>query len=198
MKPGWLVALILAGSLLAAGIILLLSRPLHGAPIILQPPLPTETPSPLVVHITGAVSNPGVYALPPRSRMQDAIMAAGGLKRGADATLINLAAFVEDGQYLAIPYLTVELIYASPPAPMVLQPASRSATIDLDGPVDLNTASQEELETLPGVGPVIAQRIIEYRQTNGPFQTIEDIQKVQGIGPKTFEKMQTLITVSGR
>jgi competence protein ComEA len=143
------------------------------------------------------VLNPGVYELPPRNRVQDAIAAAGGLIDSADTNVINLAAFIEDGQYLAIPYQNVELIYASPQAPTSLPTTSRSAIIDIDGPININTANQEELETLPGVGPVIAQRIIEYRQINGSFQTIEDIQKVQGIGPKTFEKMQEMITVSG-
>ncbi len=136
---------------------------------------------------------------PAEAGCKDAVSAAGGLKRGADTSNINLAAFLADGQYLAVPFIIMDLIIPSPAvgAPAVNDPqqgSSRSVGIDIGAPININTATQEELETLPGIGPVIAQRIIEYRQTNGNFQTIEDIQKVPGIGAKTFEKMQAMIT----
>jgi competence protein ComEA len=197
MKTVWTVAISIAASLLAAGILLLLSRPMRGQPVTLQP-APTETDIPLLlVHIAGAVKAPGVYELPPGSRLRDALQAAGGVKKGADTQHLNQAARLEDGQYLFVPYLEIDLIIPSAVPQEIPVLPGRSSEINIDGPVNINTATQEALETLPGVGPVIAQRIIEYRQANGPFQTIEDIQKVKGIGTKTFEKMQGLITVGG-
>jgi competence protein ComEA len=197
MKTVWTVAISIVASLLAAGILLLLSRPMRGQPVTLQP-APTETDIPLLlVHIAGAVNAPGVYELPPGSRLRDALQAAGGVKKGADTQHLNQAARLEDGQYLFVPYLEIDLIIPSAVPQEIPVLPGRSSEINIDGPVNINTATQEALETLPGVGPVIAQRIIEYRQANGPFQTIEDIQKVKGIGTKTFEKMQGLITVGG-
>lgn len=195
MKTVWTVGLSIAAAFLAAGLLLLLSRPLRGQPVVLQPaPTATDQP-PLLVHVDGAVSAPGVYSLPPGSRAGDAIQAAGGWKIGADSHSLNLAVRLEDGQYIFVPYLEIDLIMPSPSPKDSPALPGRSIEINTEGPVNINTASQEELETLPGVGPVIAQRIIEYRQVNGPFNTIEDIQKVQGIGTKTYEKLQGMITV---
>ncbi len=195
MKTGWAIGFAIIGSFLAAGILLLLSRPVRGEPITLQPP---PTPLPLVVHITGAVQSPGVVSLPAGSRLKDAIENAGGLKPEADTQALNLAAFVEDGQRIFIPS------QGSVDSPE-LEPASRAQGIELPepgmptaaGPVNINTATQDELESLPGIGPAIAQRIILYRETNGAFTSIEDIQKVEGIGQKKFEAIMYLITVVG-
>jgi len=195
MKTGWAVGFAIVGSFLAAGILFLLSRPIRGEPIVLQPP---PTPLPLVVHVTGAVQAPAVVSLAVGSRLQDAIEAAGGLKPEADTQALNLAAFVEDGQRIFIPS------QASAALP-VSEPASRAQGVELPGPgtptvvgpVNINTATQDELESLPGIGPTIAQRIILYRETNGAFTSIEDIQKVEGIGQKKFEAIIFLITVAG-
>lgn len=195
MKTGWAVGFAIVGSLLAAGILFLLSRPVRGEPIVLQPP---PTPLPLLVHVTGAVQSPGVVSLPANSRLKDAIEFAGGLAPEADTQALNLAAFVEDGQRIFIPSQSSA---ASPQA----TPASRGQDIELPdpgvptaaGPVNINTATQDELEGLPGIGPAIAQRIILYRETNGAFTSIEDIQKVEGIGQKKFEAIMYLITVAG-
>lgn len=194
MKTIWVVLITLAASLLAVGLILFLSRPIHGKSVILQPP-PTE--SPIMVHIAGAVNQPGVVRLPPNSRVQDAIQQAGGLQDGADTQSINLAGFLQDGQQIFIP-----IFGEAPPEPTVKQneSSSRSNQIELNSPtptaqfpVNINTANQEELEALPEIGPVTAAKIIEYRELNGLFATIEDIQKVKGIGPKTFEAIKDLI-----
>jgi competence protein ComEA len=195
MKTGWAIGFAIVGSFLAAGILFLLSRPIRGEPIILQAP---PTPLPLVVHVTGAVRSPAVVSLSAGSRLLDAIEAAGGLKAEADTQTLNLAAFVEDGQRIFIPSKAEQ---ASPSS----EPASRSQGIELPGPgtptaaglVNINTATQDELDSLPGIGPTIAQRIILYRETNGPFNSIEDIQKVQGIGQVKFETIMYLITIEG-
>ncbi len=199
MKTVWLITITIAASLLAAGIILLLSRPIHGKAVVLQPP---PTALPLLIHVTGAVGKPGVVSIPPNSRVQDAIQAAGGLLPEADAGALNLVAPLEDGQRLLIPFINQESDASSP---QEQEPTSnRTTVIDIDSssvtataqwPININTATQEELESLPEIGPVTAAKIIEYRTLNGIFPTIEDIQKVKGIGPKTYEAIKDLITV---
>jgi competence protein ComEA len=128
-----------------------------------------------------------VYELPEGSRVQDAVTAAGGLLAEADATGINLAARLEDGQQINIPG------GGGVPAP----PAVFIGNAPTDGPVELiniNTAGLEELDALPGIGPTTAQKIIDYRTEHGDFQTIEDILNVSGIGPATFDNIKDLIT----
>ena len=189
-------------TLLAGGVIVLASRPPRGAPVRL---LPRPTPTPLVVHLIGAVQNPGVYELPPGSRVRDLVAAAGGFSAQADTQRVNQAAFLEDSSQIYIPTLPPMAVSGSSAtqAPAERASAERGSTIPLDPPapggeeklVDINSATLEELDTLPGIGPAIAGRIIDYRQTNGPFETIEEIQEVSGIGPVTFERLKTLITV---
>ncbi len=196
MKTIWVVLITLAASLLAVGLILFLSRPIHGKPVILQPP-PTE--SPILVHVAGAVKQPGVVSLPPNSRVQDAIQQAGGLQDGADTHSLNLAGFLQDGQQIFIPVFGEE---PTKPAVQQLESSNRSNQIELTSPtptaqfpININTANQEELEALPEIGPVTAAKIIEYRELNGLYATIEDIQKVNGIGPKTYEAIKDLIII---
>jgi competence protein ComEA len=174
--------------LLAAGVILLVSMPPRGEPVRLQPP---PTPGPLTVHVTGAVANPGVYTLPLEARVQDALDAAGGVTTGADTTSLNLAARLQDGERVYIPLTPQE-------QPSDTGGASAGGNGEVGALlVDLNTATQAELEGLPGIGPVTAQNIIADREANGPFQTIEDLERVPGIGPATFERLAPLITVDG-
>jgi len=181
MKTWWAIALTAVVSLLAAGTLLLVSRQPRGEGVRLVPP---PSPRPLVVHVSGAVLKPGLYQLPPGSRVQDAIQAAGGLLPEADEAALNLAALLKDGQRVLVPtYAQAQATAASNP--------------DSGGPVDINSASQEALENLPGIGPVLAQRIIEYREANGPFATVEDLQQVEGVGAETFEKLKELVTVGG-
>ncbi len=172
--------------LLAAGVLLLASAPPRGGAVLLLPP---PTPAPLLVHVAGAVAKPGVVALARGSRAQDAVQAAGGLLPDADSAALNLAALLEDGQRLNVPYKV-----GTPPADAV----RGGGAIPLAGPgglVNLNTATQEELESLPEIGPVTAEAILAYRAANGAFGSIEAIQDVDGIGPGIFEKIKDLITV---
>jgi competence protein ComEA len=173
--------------LLAAGLIRLVSSPPRGEPVKLLPP---PTAAPLMVHVAGAVAQPGVYTLPPESRVQDAIQAAGGALPEADLSTLNLAAFVQDGMRITVP--------TPPPKPAAgesINPAQRTPTAITLYPININIATQAELESLPGIGPATAKAIIEYRDTNGLFTRIEDIMNVPDIGPKTFERIKELITV---
>lgn len=173
--------------LFVAALIWVVSRNPSGDAVTLRP-VPTDRP--IVVYITGAVPRPGVYALPEGARVQDVISAAGGFLAEADKELINLAQVLEDGERLDIPF--AEGFSPVLPTPMEL-PALIEATSDL---ININTASSFELETLPGIGPTTAQKIIEYRDLNGPFFSTEDIINVSGIGPGTYERIKDLITVA--
>jgi competence protein ComEA len=170
--------------LFVAALIWVVTRSPGGEAVVLRP-APTERP--IVVHITGAVPRPGVYALPRGARVQDAISAAGGFLADAEKGFINLARALEDGEKLDIPYIEG----ASPVIPTPGEEIA-AATTEL---ININTAAQFELESLPRIGPTIAQRIIQYREENGPFLSIEDIINVPGIGPVTFERIKDLITV---
>lgn len=195
MKTWWGIAFGVLCGLFGAGVLVLAARQPRGEPVQLHPP---PTPPPVIVHVTGAVAQPGVYTLSHESRVQDAIQAAGGLLSGADAQSLNLAAFIEDGARIWIPYRP----QAEGPAHSA--GAVSDSTQDPGGPlpvetsallVDINRASQAELESLPGIGPVTAQKIVADREENGPFSKIEDIERVSGIGPAKFEQIKPLITV---
>ncbi|MEW6402921.1 MAG: ComEA family DNA-binding protein [Chloroflexota bacterium] len=186
---------VLAGFILAGGLLFVMRTP-AGEPIILQP-APTEKP--IAVHVVGAVPRPGLYEFAEGARVQDAIDAAGGLLAEADPGSMNLAALLEDGQQLDIPYAAG----AEPQQgtgegsgafgdPFGTETPTEAVDVDL---VNINTATAEELDGLPGIGPTTAQKIIEYREVNGPFLQIEDIMNVSGIGPSTFENIKDLITV---
>ncbi len=162
-----------------------MTGPPRGEAIRLSPP---PTGLPLVVDVRGAVTQPGVYELPPGSRVQDGIQAAGGALPDADLAGLNLAALLEDGAAIRVP---VQGEAQSPP--------SRSGDVTIPGVpgslININTATQTELESLPGIGPVLAQQVIAYREANGPFPSTEAIQNVSGIGPGIFEKIKDMITV---
>lgn len=180
-----LVSGILFGLFIAA-VIWVVSRNPSGQAVTLRP-APTEKP--IIVHITGAVPRPGVYALPKGARVQDVISAAGGFLAEAEKETINLARTLEDGERLDIPYMEG----FSPVIPTAI-PGLITSGSDEDL-VNINTALAFELESLPGIGPALAQRIIEYRNANGPFLSTEDIINVPGIGPGTYERIKDLITV---
>jgi competence protein ComEA len=163
-----------------------------AAPIVISTPLPTPTPLPSVtpapirVYVSGAVLSPAVCELPPGSIVRDAIDAAGGPASDADLTCINLALELQDQQHVHVP------LKGESDAPPVI---SGGAPGSEDAVVNINTATERELETLPGVGEVTARHIVEYREASGLFGAIEEIQNVSGIGPKTFEGIKDLITV---
>jgi competence protein ComEA len=179
----WGIAYGVLCGLLATGIILLVSRTPRGEAIELRPP---PSPQPILVDVTGAVIQPGVYSLPYGSRVVDAIEAAGGLTDDALTRSLNLASILEDGQKVWVPQVTATPLPGTPPD-------VRASGVEIL--VNINTSSQSQLEELPEIGPVTALAIIAYRETNGPFLKIEDIQKVDGIGTVTFEKIKDLITV---
>ncbi|HEX9332781.1 MAG TPA: ComEA family DNA-binding protein [Anaerolineales bacterium] len=179
----YLASGILFGLFLAA-LIWVVARNPSGEAVILRP-APTEKP--VIVYITGAVPRPGVYALPKDARVQDAISAAGGFLAEAEKSQINLAALLEDGEKLDIPYIEGASPILGTPGPTVV-----AVTTEL---ININTASAAELDTLPGIGPTTAQKIIQYREQNGPFINAEDIVNVSGIGPGTYERIKDLITV---
>src|SRR5690554_1370289 len=159
----------------------------HGTSVPIAEVRPTSSPrsvEPLIyVHLLGAVAHPGLYALPPDSRAIDAVAAAGGFTPTADRAALNLARFLSDGEQVYVP--------AEGEVPQDL--LGPQGTVG--GKVNLNTADGATLETLPGVGPALAARIIAWRDTNGRFTSPEDLKGVSGIGEKTFAAMEDLVTV---
>jgi competence protein ComEA len=150
-------------------------------------PLPTPVPTaaPIRCHVVGAVNTPGVYTLPPGARVQDAVQAAGGASADADLQRLNLAAAVQDQQQVVV------LRQQAVTTPGTTDASEEPGT----GLVNINAADSETLQTLPGIGPVMADRIIEYRDEHGPFPTVEDLINVKGIGEVTLEKLRPLVTV---
>ena len=137
----------------------------------------------LMVDVAGAVVNPGVYSLPLNARVFEAIKAAGGLKKGADTSDINQARILRDG----------EQIYVYPTTTSsggVARPAMRK-----NGPVMINRATVKDFESLDGIGPVLANRIVSYRKINGPFAAVEDLLKVPGIGQSKFAQFKEKLRV---
>ena len=206
---GIVVLSALAGALVLAAV-MLLARSDDNAPIQIilptpleaggQPPLgkkPAATGSELKVDVQGAVHNPGVYALRPGDRVNDALDAAGGATDEANLEGFNLSLRVQDEGYYYIPRIgetpPPEVKTASASTTTGPSPTTESKLVG--GLVDLNTASAQLLETLPGIGPVKAQAIVEYRGRNGAFQTVEGITRVTGIGSDTLEKIRDLVTV---
>ena len=139
-------------------------------------------PPMLVIDVQGEVKTPGVYELPINSRVNDAIKAAGGAKPNADLSFINQARLIKDGEQIYIDKKSIGTTNI------------RRSTA-ASGIININRATAKELDKLPGIGPVIAGRIVEYRRVNGFFQSIDDLKKVQGIGASTLEKFKSKIRV---
>ena len=150
----------------------------------------------VIVHVTGEVKKPGVVRVKEGSRVEDIVKAAGGLTENADISNINLAYVVEDGTKIRIPSTDdekqEEYITQSIGEGIIMQEESNNSRSSI---VNINTASETELEELPGIGASIAGRIIEYRNKNGKFKSIEDIKNVTGIGDSKFEKIKESIKV---
>lgn len=189
----WIAGALVVGVSLGVMVMILLGRSRPAAIYITPPPTseylsPTDPPSTVRVYISGEVRQPDVYELPAGAIMRDVVDAAGGFTEEAGRDLVNLAQPVSDGMHIHVPA-----------EGSVVVPAVRSATGlptgEVAGIVNINTASLEELDGLPGVGPDTAQKIINYRLENGPFLTIEDIINVSGIGPAKFEAMKAFISV---
>lgn len=170
-----LIGALLVGLLLAGVLFLLTSQP-RGVPVELLPP---PTPAPMRIHVAGAVRRPGVYELRPGSIVRDAVEAAGGVVDEAELANINLAAGLAEGQRVYIPEAGEQALAVE----------SNSAL------VPINTATAPQLEQLPGIGPVLAQNIVDYRERYGPYQRLEDLLEVDGIGPAKLEALRDLVLV---
>ena len=150
----------------------------------------------IVVHVAGEVKNPGVYTLSNSARMIDAVLAAGGATARADLEVINLATPIMDSSQIYVPAKgAAERPVFARPQPGVNGVQSTQSSPDTNGIVNINRASVTELDALPGVGPSTAQAIVDYRTTNGPFGSPEDLLNVKGIGPAKFDAMRKLVGV---
>ncbi|WP_346769155.1 helix-hairpin-helix domain-containing protein [Planctomonas sp. JC2975] len=152
---------------------------------------PFPTPSALLyVHVLGAVNRPGLYTLAGGSRVVDAIGAAGGMTADAEQSGVNLARLLSDGEQLVVPHVGDPL-----PAAGTVVGGSASAGAVPGAKVNLNTATEEQLESLPRVGPAMAAKILAWRTQNGRFTSVDDLMNVSGIGQKTFDGLKDMITV---
>ena len=159
----------------------------HEIPLAPEGLSVTEAIAQVTVDVAGAVKHPGVYTLPANSRVMDAIKMAGDKLKGADLSDVNLARVIKDG----------EQIYIYPPgkAGSAMRVSPQRAKAKSSGPIALNRASAKDLESLDGIGPVLAARIVAYRNQNGPFLTIDDLMKVSGIGAITFAHFKEKLRV---
>lgn len=145
---------------------------------------------PLVVDVAGKVRRPGIYELPPGSRVYDAIRAAGGARPGVSTLSLNLAEPLRDGEQIVVGHSSTSSGGGLPPAPGVAASSSPAPAI-----VNLNTATLEQLETLPGVGPVLGQDILDWRDAHGQFASVDQLQDVSGIGDVRYAQLSPLVTV---
>lgn len=162
----------------------------------------SNTKEKVIVHVIGEVNNPGVVTLNEGARIIDAINSAGGKTEEADLSKINLAYIIEDGMQIYIPRINENLNQVQIISEDATKSISDNSYIKTDdnndknnSKVNINTASKEKLETLPGIGDTTAQKIIEYREQNGKFKKIEDIQNVSGIGEAKYNSLKDKITV---
>lgn len=172
------------------GTMLYLSRP-QPTTITIHPPQPTATsapsatPRPILVYVTGAVTRPeATYALPYGSRVQDAVAAAGSFAEAANRTLVNLAGILRDGDQIHVPSIAAE----NEESPNLVLPTPLGGEL-----LRINSANESALQSLPGVGPALAQRIIAYRDEFGPIEDFADLDKIAGIGEATIAKWQDLV-----
>jgi competence protein ComEA len=166
------------GLLFSASIFIILKPRYPQTPIL----LPTKTAEKLTVHISGEVQNPGVYELGINTRVMDAVNAAGGFSSMANQEAINLAALLEDGDRIVIPGENSQTTQTQNNVQGTL--------------ININTASAQELDQLPGVGMVKAQAIVDYREKNGYFLSITDLMNVPGIGPELYDQIKIQVTVN--
>lgn len=155
-------------------------------------PASSSSPAGLLVDVVGKVRRPGLYRLPVGARVDDAVTAAGGVLAGVDPVSVNLASKLTDGEQLVIGLATAPAAGAAAPAASVPDSASGGASTGL---LDLNTATAAQLDGLPGVGPVLAQRIVDWRTQHGRFDSIDQLQDVSGIGAAKYGELKSLVTV---
>jgi competence protein ComEA len=197
--------------------------PPTGGTAAASPAPPAPSAAGILIHVVGAVRHPGLYHLASNARLADALHAAGGPKRGADLEAVNLASRVQDGEQIRVPTLAERAVLrparpaarAAHPTPATRPPrptrttaryplsasattpaaATAHATSEASGPVNINTAGAEELDSLPGVGPATAAAILEFRREHGPFQRVEDLLEVRGIGEKKLAAMRDRVVI---
>lgn len=209
-----MVALAVLVVSLVTGAVILLARGNASAPIQIIAPTPdtasgsspstskvrptsSRTDTQLLVYISGAVRNPGVYTLRAGDRLMDGLTAAGGATEDADLSRVNLARRVQDEEHYHIPKAGETPPPASTSIIGVTPSDAPSDARTSKGLINLNTASVDLLVTLPGIGPVRAKAIVDYRERNGLFQSVEEINKVPGIGPASYANIRHLVTVEG-
>jgi competence protein ComEA len=174
------ILLVLAGKVLTAG------GAAHRAPAFALPRAAPPAPPPqLVVDVAGAVRRPGLYRLPQGSRIADALAKAGGASAKAAVEGVNLAAPLADGEQVVVPLRVAGGEAAAAPAGASAAGAS--------GPVSLSTATVEQLDALPGIGPVTAQKIVDYRTEHGAFHSVDELDAISGIGPAKLDQLQGLV-----
>lgn len=171
-RPEQLLVLLMAAAVLAGAAALVAARRPTPSIRVFEAPSATE----LIVQVDGAVARPGLYRLVPGARAADAIAAAGGVTSASDTRLLNQARLLRDGERLTVPHRTP----LQPPPP---------------GAVDLNAADTVALEQLPGIGPVLAQRIVAHRDRHGPFHRLEDLLQVEGIGPRLLDRLRERVVI---
>lgn len=178
---------LIAVSLVAITFSVFLFLTTRGSAIAQESPKPVLSISPIqstiLIHVAGKVKTPGVYPLLQGSRVADAIKAAGGALKVVDTSEINLARVLVDGEQIYVGYVSK------------LSATNPKSTKKFTGTININRATKPEFDSLAGIGPVIAARIITYRNQNGPFMAIEDLLKVSGVGPKTLEKIRSRLTL---
>jgi competence protein ComEA len=179
------LAVLFALSIGIAGFYFLNSRPQSQPPIVSEmPPCISQTePAKLIINVAGKVANPGVYQLPSGSRVIDAIEAAGNQLKGVDISDINLARILIDGEQI--------LVGASKHS----SGKAVAKKVTPDNPLDINRATLSQLDTLPGIGPVTAQRIIDYRIKVGRINALDELKKISGLGGLKFEEIKPLLRV---
>ena len=178
---------LIAVSLVAITFSVFLFLTTRGSAIAQESPKPVLSISPIqstiLIHVAGKVKTPGVYPLLQGSRVADAIKAAGGALKGVDTSEINLARVLVDGEQIYVGYVSK------------LSATNPKSTKKFTGTININRATKPEFDSLAGIGPVIAARIVTYRNQNGPFMAVEDLLKVSGVGPKTLEKIRSRLTL---
>jgi competence protein ComEA len=191
------LAAILSGSLVGVLIfaIALIWRGARGETIVLQVQA-VDDPNIVRVYVGGEVVSPGLYTLPRSSRVADAIELAGNVTTIGDTSGLGMAAVLQDADQIIVP--ARQVIVAPTGAPPVTGGPGPSATHPPRSgvtPININTASASELDTLPGIGPALSARIIEHRESNGPFQTVDELEAVSGISERMVNEMRALITI---
>ncbi len=183
------LAVVAGVALLVTGRVVL-RRPVGEPPLLVVSPAPQE----VVVHVSGEVLVPGVYRLPSGARWSDAVGAARGPSFLADLNAVNLAQPLRDGDRVFIPRVP-EPVLSLGAEETGIRPASGRPPAAPRLALDVNTAAAADLEALPGIGPVLAGRIVEHRRTHGRFERLEDLLEVEGVGPRLLERLRPLLRV---